>query len=297
METDKATVDFESQEDGYLAAILVPNGTAEVTVGTLVAVIADSQGDVGAFTGFTASAASAPAAAKPAAAPAPVAAVAPAPQAAAAPAVKYPPHQVLKMPSLSPTMTKGNIGEWKKKIGDKVSPGEVYCTVRIPSTDGLSVSPLASVCLETCVLKICYHHLAFVLFLFLQVETDKATVDFESQEDGYLAAILIPNGTAEVTVGSLLAVIADSQGDVGAFAGYTGTAAPVATATAAPATASAGAAPAAAAAAGRYICRLHATHMRACTLSHTYTHLHTNVPDVVTYKLRVCVCFSMMMCF
>ncbi len=43
----------------------------------------------------------------------------------------YPAHQLLKMPSLSPTMTKGNIVEWKKKVGDKVSPGEVYCTVRV----------------------------------------------------------------------------------------------------------------------------------------------------------------------
>jgi pyruvate dehydrogenase E2 component (dihydrolipoamide acetyltransferase) len=91
-----------------------------------------------------------------------------------------PAHQVLKMPSLSPTMTRGNIVEWKKKVGDKVSPGEVYCTV----------------------------------------ETDKATVDFESQEDGYLAKILIPGGTADVNVGTLVAVLADEAGDVAKFADF-----------------------------------------------------------------------------
>ena len=90
------------------------------------------------------------------------------------------------MPSLSPTMTRGNIVEWKKKVGDKVAPGEVYCTV----------------------------------------ETDKATVDFESQEDGFLAKILVPSGTADVTVGTLVAVIADSKEDVAAFGNFTGAAAP-----------------------------------------------------------------------
>ena len=95
-----------------------------------------------------------------------------------------PPHQVVKMPSLSPTMARGNIVEWKKKIGEKISPGEVYCTV----------------------------------------ETDKATVDFESQEDGYLAKILVPNGTADVTIGTVLAVLADDAADVPKLKDFTGAA-------------------------------------------------------------------------
>ncbi|CAA0812677.1 Dihydrolipoyllysine-residue acetyltransferase component 2 of pyruvate dehydrogenase complex-mitochondrial, partial [Striga hermonthica] len=40
-----------------------------------------------------------------------------------------PPHQEIGMPSLSPTMTEGNIARWLKKEGDKVSPGEVLCEV------------------------------------------------------------------------------------------------------------------------------------------------------------------------
>jgi hypothetical protein len=55
-----------------------------------------------------------------------------------------PAHQELGMPSLSPTMTQGNIAEWKVKEGDKVSAGDILCSI----------------------------------------ETDKATLDMESMEDG-----------------------------------------------------------------------------------------------------------------
>ena len=55
------------------------------------------------------------------------------------------------------------------------------------------------------------HFFSLSLSLSLQVETDKATVDFESQEDGYLAAILIPNGTAEVTVGDRVVELHENE--------------------------------------------------------------------------------------
>ena len=41
----------------------------------------------------------------------------------------------------------------------------------------------------------------------MQVETDKATVDFESVEDGYLARILVPEGTAAIPLGTPVAVM------------------------------------------------------------------------------------------
>lgn len=75
----------------------------------------------------------------------------------------YPEHSPLGMPALSPTMTTGNVGSWKVKVGDQVSAGDVLC----------------------------------------EIETDKATVDFENQEDGYIAAILVPEGTADVSVGKV----------------------------------------------------------------------------------------------
>jgi pyruvate dehydrogenase E2 component (dihydrolipoamide acetyltransferase) len=77
-------------------------------------------------------------------------------------------------------MTQGNIGAWKKKIGDKIMPGDVL----------------------------------------LEIETDKATMDFECQEEGYLAKMLIPEGIKDVPVGKPLAVIAEEKKDVPAFQGF-----------------------------------------------------------------------------
>lgn len=97
VETDKATVDFEAQDDGVLAKILVPAGSGEITCGSPIMVITDDEDNVAGLKDFAlADAGAAPAAAPPAAAesaPAPAAAApaaaaaAPAPAAAAAPAV------------------------------------------------------------------------------------------------------------------------------------------------------------------------------------------------------------------
>ncbi len=89
VETDKATVDFESQDDGYLAKILVPDGTPDVPVGHPVAIFVDDAADVAAFEGVSADQflSGADSSADAAPAPAPEAAPAPAPApAAAAPA-------------------------------------------------------------------------------------------------------------------------------------------------------------------------------------------------------------------
>ena len=67
------------------------------------------------------------------------------------------------MPNLSPTMTKGNIVEWKKNVGDEIKPGDVVASI----------------------------------------ETDKAQVDFEVNEEGFLAKILYPSGSKDVDVGSV----------------------------------------------------------------------------------------------
>ena len=89
----QATIEWESQDDGFIAQILVPEGTSGISVGTPVLVITDSKEDVPAFAAFTAAdaggaaapkvEAAAPAAAAPAAPAAPVAAPAAAPAAAA----------------------------------------------------------------------------------------------------------------------------------------------------------------------------------------------------------------------
>lgn len=61
--------------------------------------------------------------------------------------------QEVKMPSLSPTMTEGKIIKWVKKEGDMISPGDVLC----------------------------------------EIQTDKAVMSFETEEEGILAKILVIN--------------------------------------------------------------------------------------------------------
>ncbi|OMP82275.1 Dihydrolipoyllysine-residue acetyltransferase, partial [Diplodia seriata] len=93
----------------------------------------------------------------------------------------FPPHSVVSMPALSPTMTAGNIGVWQKKPGDTISPGEVL----------------------------------------VEIETDKAQMDFEFQEDGVLAKVLKDSGSKDIAVGSPIAVMVEEGGDVSAFADFT----------------------------------------------------------------------------
>jgi len=75
----------------------------------------------------------------------------------------FPDHQVVKMPALSPTMQAGNIGAWQKKAGDSIAPGDVL----------------------------------------VEIETDKAQMDFEFQEEGIIAKILKDSGEKDVSVGSV----------------------------------------------------------------------------------------------
>ena len=75
IETDKATLAFEAQDEGVLAKILVPAGTADVPVGKLLAIMVGSKAEVGAFKAYTAGG-GAPAAAAAATAPAPATSVA-----------------------------------------------------------------------------------------------------------------------------------------------------------------------------------------------------------------------------
>lgn len=93
---------------------------------------------------------------------------------------ELPPHQEIGMPSLSPTMTEGNIARWLKKEGDKVSVGEVLC----------------------------------------EVETDKATVEMECMEDGYLAKIVHGDGAKEIKVGEIIAITVEEEGDIEKFKDY-----------------------------------------------------------------------------
>ncbi|XP_061105072.1 dihydrolipoyllysine-residue acetyltransferase component of pyruvate dehydrogenase complex, mitochondrial isoform X2 [Conger conger] len=177
VETDKATVGFEILEECYLAKILVAEGTRDVPIGAVICITVDSPDHIPAFKDYTLemAAASAPPAA--AAAPPPPAPAAAPPQ---APGSSYPSHMKILLPALSPTMTMGTVQRWEKKVGEKLSEGD----------------------------------------LLAEIETDKATIGFEVQEEGYLAKIMITEGTRDVPLGTPLCIIVEKEADIAAFADY-----------------------------------------------------------------------------
>ena len=78
------------------------------------------------------------------------------------------------MPALSPTMEKGNLAKWLKKEGDKVKSGDVIA----------------------------------------EIETDKATMEVEAVDEGTIVKILVPEGTQDVAVNDVIAVLAGEGEDV-----------------------------------------------------------------------------------
>jgi pyruvate dehydrogenase E2 component (dihydrolipoamide acetyltransferase) len=78
------------------------------------------------------------------------------------------------MPALSPTMEKGNLAKWLKKEGDAVRSGDIIA----------------------------------------EIETDKATMEVEAVDDGTIAKILVPEGTQDVAVNDIIAVLASEGEDV-----------------------------------------------------------------------------------
>uniref|UniRef100_A0A2K5JJL5 Dihydrolipoamide acetyltransferase component of pyruvate dehydrogenase complex n=1 Tax=Colobus angolensis palliatus TaxID=336983 RepID=A0A2K5JJL5_COLAP len=179
VETDKATVGFESVEECYMAKILVAEGTRDVPIGAIICITVGKPEDIEAFKNYTLDSSAAP---TPQAAPAPTppATASPPIPSAQAPGSSYPPHMQVLLPALSPTMTMGTVQRWEKKVGEKLSEGD----------------------------------------LLAEIETDKATIGFEVQEEGYLAKILVPEGTRDVPLGAPLCIIVEKEADISAFADY-----------------------------------------------------------------------------
>ena len=82
----------------------------------------------------------------------------------------------IKMPALSPTMEEGTLAKWLVKEGDTVSSGD----------------------------------------LMAEIETDKATMEFEAVDEGVIAKILVPEGAEGVKVGEVIAVLAEEGEDASA---------------------------------------------------------------------------------
>ena len=79
----------------------------------------------------------------------------------------------IKMPALSPTMEEGTLAKWLVKPGDSISAGDIMA----------------------------------------EIETDKATMEFEAVDEGTLAAILVEEGSENVQVGTIIAMLAEEGED------------------------------------------------------------------------------------
>ena len=82
----------------------------------------------------------------------------------------------IKRPALSPTMEEGTLAKWLVKVGDKVSSGDIMA----------------------------------------EIETDKATMEFEAVDEGTIASISVEEGAEGVKVGTVIATLAVEGEDAGA---------------------------------------------------------------------------------
>ena len=88
----------------------------------------------------------------------------------------------LKMPALSPTMEEGTLAKWLVKEGDTVSAGDILA----------------------------------------EIETDKATMEFEAVDEGTIGKIIVPEGTENVKVGEVIATMAGDDADPREAGGHEG---------------------------------------------------------------------------
>jgi len=191
VETDKAAIDFNTEEDIFLAKILVPNGTKDVKLGTTIALIADDKSDLANVDSYKLSSDSS----------------APQQQQQSAPPQQSQQQQQedeyeeveeevpetsadaalpkgakeVGLPALSPTMKTGNLIKWTIQEGQEVKAGDVIA----------------------------------------QVQTDKAALDFDFPDDGFIAKFLVPEGTTDIAVGSPIAILVRNKEDVEAVKAYT----------------------------------------------------------------------------
>jgi pyruvate dehydrogenase E2 component (dihydrolipoamide acetyltransferase) len=170
IETDKATMEFESFNEGTLLHIGIQAGET-APVDTLLAIIGNEGEDISALL-----------AAKPVAAlakeEAPAAIEVKKEETAVAASASLPKGViVVTMPRLSDTMTEGTVATWLKKVGDKVAEGDILA----------------------------------------EIETDKATMEFESFNEGTLLYIGIQEGQS-APVDSLLAIIGPEGTDISGIA-------------------------------------------------------------------------------
>src|SRR5437867_1382990 len=92
----------------------------------------------------------------------------------------------IRMPALSPTMTEGNLARWLKHEGDEVHSGDVIA----------------------------------------EIETDKATMEYEAADEGRLGKIIVPEGAQGIKVNAPIALLLEEGEDVSALEGFADAAPP-----------------------------------------------------------------------
>ena len=165
IQTDKAVVSLESDEDGVMAKIIQAEGSGTIKVGKLIAILAEDGEDwkeVASNVGDTSSDAIA------------------ATTSDSKPEVQgeqisggSTPGTTINMPALSPTMTEGTIITWCKKEGEKIEAGDVIC----------------------------------------EIQTDKAVVAMEADDDAILAKIIIPENESGVKIGTMICITVEEGED------------------------------------------------------------------------------------
>jgi len=188
IETDKATVDFEATDDAFVAKIFVEAGT-NVKCGEPIALVVEDESDLSAFENFSLSSIVDGESnveeeqQEIAASKHENTTISPSSASSdvdtTAAIGSLPDHIVLPMPALSPTMEEGIVAKWLKSEGEEIVAGDIIA----------------------------------------EIDTDKATVDYEATDDGFLAKRLVEEG-APLEVGSPIAVVVEEAGDMSAFVAY-----------------------------------------------------------------------------
>lgn len=144
VEDGRSTLPLKAVGKGVVAQIVASEGAKGVAVGAVIGYTVDSPEELAGFT---------------------------------SPAKNYPPHRLVGLPALSPTMSSGSIASYDVKEGSAVSQGDVICSI----------------------------------------ETDKATMAFEYQDEGYVAKILVPAGARDVPINTPLIITVKKKEHVEAF--------------------------------------------------------------------------------
>ncbi|XP_016920895.2 dihydrolipoyllysine-residue acetyltransferase component of pyruvate dehydrogenase complex, mitochondrial [Apis cerana] len=188
IQTDKAVVTLELEDESILAKIIVGEGIQDIKVGSLIALTVDVDEDwksvempdnVSVTPPVTASSITSPPSSStsppssPTSPPSSPASSSSSPPSPPSMPAQGPPGQTnIGMPALSPTMTSGTIVKWLKKEGEKIEPGDAVA----------------------------------------EIQTDKAVMTFEIEDEGIFAKILVPEGS-QAEVGELIAITVEKEMD------------------------------------------------------------------------------------